>query len=155
MTMTINNVGRLELSRFYGIFGIVSTDLRHILLILVAIDIYALLKSLSKKCALIVQIGGCVWGGDNVSFTNDKQTVLLVGEGIPYHGDPVMKGSCHLLPHFAGCLKYLSPGCLRLFLPEPIFLPCSAGLLTEKSRHQGLVTSTLYSAKTLLRPRSI
>ena len=49
MTMTINNVGRLELSRFYGIFGIVSTDLRHILLILVAIDIYALLKSLSKN----------------------------------------------------------------------------------------------------------
>ena len=76
-------------------------------------------------------------------------------EGIPYHVDPVMMGSCHLLPHFAGRLKYLSPGCLRLFLPEPIFLPCSAGLLAEKSRHQGLVTSTLYSAKTLLRPRSI
>ena len=65
MTMTINNVGRLELSRFYGIFGIVSTDLRHILLILVAIDIYALLKSLSKKCGLIVQIGGC---GGGITF---------------------------------------------------------------------------------------
>ena len=65
MTMTINNVGRLELSRFYGIFGIVSTDLRHILLILVAIDIYALLKSLSKKCDLIVQIGRC---GGGITF---------------------------------------------------------------------------------------
>ena len=105
---------------------IVSTDLRLILLTFVAIDIYAFVESVKNRC--------------------DLKTVLLVGKGIPYHGDPVMKGLCHLLPHFAGGLKYLSPGCLRLFLPEPIFLPCSASLLAEKSRHQGLVTSTLYSA---------
>ena len=108
---------------------IVSTDLRLILLTFVAIDIYAFVESVKNRC--------------------DLKTVLLVGKGIPYHVDPVMMGSCHschLLPHFAGGLKYLSPGCLRLFLPEPIFLPCSAGLLAEKSRHQGLVTSTLYSA---------
>ena len=81
-----------------------------------------------------------------IVFLPMLKNCVFGSEGIPYHGDPVMKGSCHLLPHFAGGLKYLSPGCLRLFLPEPIFLPCSAGLLTEKSRHQRLVTSTLYSA---------
>ena len=56
MTMTINNVGRLELSRFYGIFGIVSTEIQLILLIFVRTDVYAFFSKCVKKIGnLIVQ----------------------------------------------------------------------------------------------------
>ena len=94
----------------------------------------AYLRAFKKIWLKSVPIGGRV----GIVFLPMLKNCVFGSEGIPYHGDPVMKGSCHLLPHFAGGLKYHSPGCLRLFLPEPIFLPCSAGLLAEKSRHEGL-----------------
>ena len=70
------------MSKFWGKFDIVSTDLRLILSVFVATDVYALFKkSVKKICNIHVQNEG---GGVNGFWNNVQKTALLVRQGFPY-----------------------------------------------------------------------
>ena len=62
------------MSKFYGKFDIVSTDLRIILSNFVATDVYALFKkSIKKNCNMMFKTK---WGGGGKGFLNNVKKKL-------------------------------------------------------------------------------